>query len=47
MVLGSKSVDCKQLQNELKRLDCGINYEKPVGPVREGGVRKGKGLYKS
>lgn len=47
MVLGSKSVDCKWLWNELKRLDCGINYEKSVGPVREGGVQKGKGLYRS
>lgn len=38
VVLGSKSVDCKRLWNELKRLNYGINYERSVGSVNEGGM---------
>ena len=47
IVVGSMSVDCKRLQNKLKRLDCGIHYERSIGLNSDEDMWKGKGIFRS
>lgn len=43
---GSKSVESKRLKSELRKLECGINYERKGVRLIEG-CKKGKGLIES